>query len=437
MYGNYCGPYWSDGKWQTSVVGSVDPIDELDAACQRHDAQYALGTDRRQADLTFAAETIGTGTLASIFGVMVGVQGLLRPSDKFNVRNLSPMKSNNNNRKRTPSMRPRVVTQPQRSRGDDSIAIAPRAIATRRTGTAPRTRMRKDGVVEITHRSFLQSVVSSGPFGVQAIQVNPGITGAFPWLSKLARKYEQYRLKKLRYEFRSVCSTSTPGVEMMSFDYDAADALPPSKAIQAQSVPNSESNVWMNNDLVVQPPSEWKYVRSGGLASNLDIKTYDIGQLVLSTVYGDGTVVGELYVEYTVELKQPTDGPEIGGTMTFNTNSVAIPFHSNNSFSGEVIPFSRVDDTHLVATQTGEFLLVFRWEGTGLSGTITPVLTGANLESVITSLSAAGQSTRAIAPFRIRMATGDILTLGNLGTATTVTSLKVFIGPAPYANMLV
>lgn len=61
MYGNYCGPYWSDGAFQTSVVGTTEPTDEFDETCMRHDAQYALAGDLELADFTFFRENVGRG----------------------------------------------------------------------------------------------------------------------------------------------------------------------------------------------------------------------------------------------------------------------------------------------------------------------------------------------------------------------------------------
>jgi hypothetical protein len=170
-----------------------------------------------------------------------------------------------------------------------------------------------DGTVEISHRTFLQPVDNELDFSTVGFPCNPGMSGSFPWLSKIARRYEEYRFKRLRYEFRSVASSATPGVVMMSFDYDAADAAPATKSEQAQTIPNSECNVWMNNDLSVPTSSQFRYVRAGTLAANLDVKTYDMGNLWLSTSYGNNVVGGELYVEYTVELRKPTAGIDVGG----------------------------------------------------------------------------------------------------------------------------
>ncbi len=53
---NYCGPYWSDGIFQSSVVGKKKPVNQLDQACYEHDAAYATASniyDYNRADRQF------------------------------------------------------------------------------------------------------------------------------------------------------------------------------------------------------------------------------------------------------------------------------------------------------------------------------------------------------------------------------------------------
>jgi len=80
-HGHYCGPYWSDGKWQPSVPwGTKVPIDDLDRACMHHDRRYALGMNKKQADLKFHRDTWGKGFKSTIASAFVGAQGYLRSS---------------------------------------------------------------------------------------------------------------------------------------------------------------------------------------------------------------------------------------------------------------------------------------------------------------------------------------------------------------------
>lgn len=78
-HGNYCGPNWSAGKFQGSVSGSsVPPVDALDSECMAHDGVYATSGDLAAADIRFARRTIGMGVKGTMFGLLVGAQGIAR-----------------------------------------------------------------------------------------------------------------------------------------------------------------------------------------------------------------------------------------------------------------------------------------------------------------------------------------------------------------------
>lgn len=78
IHGNYCGPNWSAGKAQTSVVSDVEAIDEFDQTCLEHDASYAMGEDLIDADTKFYHDNIGQGPLRSAAAIVVGGQGIAR-----------------------------------------------------------------------------------------------------------------------------------------------------------------------------------------------------------------------------------------------------------------------------------------------------------------------------------------------------------------------
>jgi len=320
---------------------------------------------------------------------------------------------------------------------NDSVRAAPVALATRRNGTAARMTTTNTGVT-VTHRSFLMPVTNTLNYTAFSVPCNPGMAGSFPWLCKLARRYEEYRFKKLRYEFRSVTASSQSGVVMMSFDFDAADSAPSTKAEQAQTVPNTETNVWMNNDLVVTPDSKWQYVRSGFLSSNLDIKTYDMGNLWLSTAYGNNVVGGELYVEYTVELRKPTDGPETCGTWTADTSAFSAPVNQTNAVStGASFPFRRIDNNNFEVVSGGEYIMVCRASGTGLTAVIaTPTIASSGTTALVTSIQTCVGGSSTINVLRLRVDTGDVIYFANAGTGTTINATRYWVAPVDYTSIV-
>jgi len=107
---------------------------------------------------------------------------------------------------------------------------------------------------------------------------------------------------------------------MLAIDYDAADAAPASKHDLMDIWNSIKGAAWQSfcvdgDTKDLRKMANKRYVRSGPLADNLDIKTYDVGNLVWgvsgapATFGGDGVTplpIGELYVTYDVELETPT-----------------------------------------------------------------------------------------------------------------------------------
>jgi hypothetical protein len=426
MYGNFCGPYWSNGRWQASVIPTVDSIDSLDETCREHDFEYAVGGNLKAADLKFFHRNFWKGGLATAMAIPVGIQGFLRANDNTLSQNQYTNFTMTKNKLRgsTPA-----------KQSHEKRSAAPVAIATKRTGTAPKMVSKPSGTIEIAHRAFLAPIECSGNYTVNTFAVNPGLPGTFPWLSKVARRYEEYRFKKLRFEYRSVCATSVGGVVMMSFDYDAADTAPTNKASQAQSIPNSEVNCWLSNDLNVPLDAPWKVVRAGILPDNLDIKTYDVGNMFLSSIYGSNIVTGELYVDYVVELRRPTDGPTTGGTMEHDTTSFASPFAGTTTILG-FLPYKRVSDTVVEFISPGEFMVVAITIGTGLTTASSLPITDSVSGGVVVSIAATAGSTIGIRTFKVRAVVGDRLTWSTAGTGSTISNFRLLIAQADYATLV-
>lgn len=188
-------------------------------------------------------------------------------------------------------------------------------------------------------------------------------------------------------------------------------------------MPSVECNAWAGIDLSVPVGSiPWKYVRAGILGSNLDVKTYDAGQLFISTIYGPGSVAGELYVEYEVELRKPTEGPVGGCQLGFLPPSITSPFSVPNPLTTiGVSPLRVRTSTSLEFISSGEWLIYFWYTGSGITAnTSTPVLAG---QGSIRTLSASTSSFDTGSAFRsmaVRSFVGDVLTVTTLNSGAPV-----------------
>lgn len=167
------------------------------------------------------------------------------------------------------------------------------------------------GTMRIVHKEYIGEVLgSSAGFLNVKYPINPGLAATFPWLSRLAFDFEEYSFNKLHFLYEPEKPTSAAGYVMMAIDYDAADAVPSTKQQLAASLGAVRTPVWSNVSEIaakkqLQKQSEL-YLRSGNLASNLDIKTYDLGFLNVAVGNcADGTFLGELWVEYDVTFAVP------------------------------------------------------------------------------------------------------------------------------------
>ncbi len=168
-----------------------------------------------------------------------------------------------------------------------------------------------DGRVRIRHREYIQDISGSVAFANTQLNINPGISTTFPWLSQIARNYESYLFNKCEFQFETQKSSSTNGSLMMAVDFDAADSAPTSKT-EIMSYHNAvRSAVWAEcvNHSDKQDLAKFgvqRYNRFAALAANLDIKTYDVGNINVATQgCADTSAIGELYVDYDVEFMTP------------------------------------------------------------------------------------------------------------------------------------
>jgi len=157
-------------------------------------------------------------------------------------------------------------------------------------------------------------------------------------------------------------------------DWDAADAAPTSKIQQLQDRTKADDAVWQNfnmpcdiQDLRKLPQ---RYVRTGTLAANLDIKTYDVGNMTFGTQGSTGTI-GELWVEYDVELITPQPSPLPLSAKIVSTTSIsnAAIFGSAAVITGS-LPVTASAST-LTFNSPGQYLVEFFLTGTLSAYTLT------------------------------------------------------------------
>jgi len=186
---------------------------------------------------------------------------------------------------------------------------APLARATMKRATKARSVSTTKGET-VSHSELIGTVNGSVGYGVQyAVALNPGLAASFPWLAAQAAKWQQYRFKRLRFEFLTRSPTTKVGSLILVPEYNAATSPPADEKSAASMQGAMEGTSWANLDCKFDSASmnsmgTRHYVRATNVAG--DIKTYDSGTFYLATLEQDNTdAIGKLWVHYEVELFNP------------------------------------------------------------------------------------------------------------------------------------
>jgi len=202
------------------------------------------------------------------------------------------------------------------SGGDEKRYTAPVQMGSVRTTVGAKSRP-----FTVTHRESLGVVNSPGTAFTVAntVAINPGLPASFPWLSNIAQQYETYKFRKIRFCYETRSSTANSGVVIMVTNYDASEGAFTSTQ-QAENYRGARvGQPWISfcHELTKASMNDYNrhYCRAGAPVAGTDIKTYDVGNfsLILSGIsLASASLLGELYVEYTVDLFDPRVSNPVG-----------------------------------------------------------------------------------------------------------------------------
>ncbi len=186
---------------------------------------------------------------------------------------------------------------------------------------------RQDQTIVVRHREFVTQIRSSTDFSVQTeIALNPGLS-TFPWLSALARNFQEYAFKGVVFHYvptSGMISGANPslGSVMIQTAYRTTDVAPTSKY-------ELLNEFWANECMPSEPmahPIECKssetilgnrYIRAGNV--DKDLLFYDLGRTFIATA-GQQTanlVLGDIWVTYEVELRKPKMNTAMGKNLPY------------------------------------------------------------------------------------------------------------------------
>jgi len=156
---------------------------------------------------------------------------------------------------------------------------------------------------------FIGSVYGSVLFGLTSYNINPGLATVFPWLSSIAKDWQQYRFNRFRVRYITRCATSLAGSIILSPQYNLAEG-PPAYEQQAVDTQDAvEDVVWRElvTELDVKAMFAFgprKQVRTASIGA--DLATYDAALVSVCTVGQANTdMIGKLYFDYDVDFFVP------------------------------------------------------------------------------------------------------------------------------------
>lgn len=299
----------------------------------------------------------------------------------------------------------------------------------------------------VVFEEYVQDIITSGTtlaFSAASFPLQPGVSTLFAWLADQAINYQEYRFRKISFRFETDQSTGIAGKVMYAFSPDAGDPIPVNKQEMLEYGVKGKCAVWQEFEMPV-PLNEAlgvkRFIRSGNLAANLDIKTYDLGLLFVATqgVVATSANVGELYVKYEVELLTPVvqslqaaqarsvriaGGGTISTTAQFGTAPTTLNgLNITVDATGAILTFNRV----------GNYLLYWQLAGTGLftaftipAGTQTG-LTATSLGGISNAAANAGTNAQAGTAVVVstRGATWNLGSWAGIATTLTASALRV------------
>lgn len=273
--------------------------------------------------------------------------------------------------------------------GDYRVAVnsIANSSATMALDTVPQFMKRNSRETRVTHREYLGKIVASeqaGEFKLQSFPLNPGLFETFPWLSQIANQFDEWRPNGIVVVYKSASSsfsgTSSLGIITMATDYDVLDPQYSNTIEMNNSDFAVSTNVAQNlihpvECAVKERPTRLLYTRSGPIATNDNLRWYDLGNFQVATEgCTAGQVCGELWITYDVSFFKA----QINSTP-LNINPIGLygfaqagidatnPFGTSQDYaSNSTLPVDITGDRLIIDNGTGLytnrcFLFIATW----------------------------------------------------------------------------
>lgn len=308
-HGNYCGPNWSAGKAQASVVSLVPAIDEFDDTCRVHDAAYAVGSDLDAADRRFVADNLTNfDPKRWLAAAMVGGQLASRSIERLTTfHQPTPMNKRLRGASGQRAASEKMNTSRESPRNLTSVS-APAVRGTQIRGSGPHNVVKTS-----TNISMDVSVCVGRPSGATqavvpemlAVQYLMPVALGSDEVQNMTRVYQHYRITKATARYRPFQGTSAGG-EVIMVSNDDPNYRPVNTASNSsfyQRALTSKHSVltpiWCEANLPLAVDKGWKVCDN---SNSTTIEEFCSGVLYF---YADGTVAtpGYIVVDLSIEFE--------------------------------------------------------------------------------------------------------------------------------------
>jgi hypothetical protein len=161
----------------------------------------------------------------------------------------------------------------------------------------------------VSHSEYISDVAGSTTFSSVVYPINPGLGQTFVWLNSIAPNYERYRFRRLRFRYEVLSSSTTAGKVFYVPNFNVQDPPPIDKTEALSFEYAVGSQPWLQFGIDVPERFLRTYneffVRTSPLNSGEDLKTFDTLNLYVCTEGTPSGSVGELWIDYEVELINP------------------------------------------------------------------------------------------------------------------------------------
>jgi hypothetical protein len=179
-----------------------------------------------------------------------------------------------------------------------------------------------EGAVTVKHKEFIGYITSSefpSTFKNNVFIINPTNATTFPWLSQIATRFEEYEIKGLIFQYKSVASDAIAngtniamGDIMMCTQYDATNIPFEDESTMLNYEGAQVNKVSQHSTHYVecarnQTPLSHLYTGNGSYPGDSDLRFQNFGILNVATsgIQGTNQQVGQLWVSYQFCFYKP------------------------------------------------------------------------------------------------------------------------------------